>query len=277
MVKVDGNYKYLSVDYDALLDDVVAAFDVAVIDKNVLKHILETDDLTTLDSNIVTNDVTNVFTNRGYDVAIIKLALLQLPFKNFFGASGDINKVGELFNATSLSNSLPKIQDKNGKLNNLTIRGALRGYFQVDEDGGGGRLPGFSYVENTYGNIENWDTSEVTDMSFLFEANTRYRSTSQNQFNADISNWDTSNVTTMARMFYNCNSFDQPINTNGNKWDTSKVTNMDSMFYYARSFNGDISDWNTSNVTSMMGMFVGATSFNPVSYTHLTLPTKRIV
>jgi surface protein len=43
------------------------------------------------------------------------------------------------------------------------------------------------------GHIELWDTSNVTDMSFMF-----YDSVT---FNRDISNWDTSSVTNMSYMF----------------------------------------------------------------------------
>ena len=45
-------------------------------------------------------------------------------------------------------------------------------------------------IEAEYGNISNWDVSNVTDMSFLFFNN--------NSFNEDISNWDVSNVTNMS-------------------------------------------------------------------------------
>ena len=48
-------------------------------------------------------------------------------------------------------------------------------------------------AEDTYGPINNWDVSGITDMSGLFKdlAN----------FDADISSWDTSGVTSMAGMF----------------------------------------------------------------------------
>ena len=44
-----------------------------------------------------------------------------------------------------------------------------------------------------YGDIENWDTQHVTDMSRLFERD--------KTFNADISKWNVSNVTNMSNMF----------------------------------------------------------------------------
>ncbi|MFB1041055.1 MAG: BspA family leucine-rich repeat surface protein, partial [Polaribacter sp.] len=66
----------------------------------------------------------------------------------------------------------------------------------------------------TYGNISDWDVSQVTDMSELFYHNP--------DFNYDIRNWDVSNVTDMRQMFYDASSFNQPI---GN-WDVSSVTDM---------------------------------------------------
>ncbi|NVJ89365.1 MAG: VCBS repeat-containing protein [Flavobacteriaceae bacterium] len=49
-------------------------------------------------------------------------------------------------------------------------------------------------VENTYGDISNWDVSSVTNMSQLFYNRT--------DFNFDLSNWDISNVTNMFMIFH---------------------------------------------------------------------------
>jgi len=46
-----------------------------------------------------------------------------------------------------------------------------------------------SSVAATYGSIENWDLSEVTNMNCMFY--------DRKDFNADISKWKTSGVTTM--------------------------------------------------------------------------------
>ena len=80
-------------------------------------------------------------------------------------------------------------------------------------------------------------------------------------FNQDISKWDTSNVTNMSFMFEDAKSFNQPIG----KWNVSKVTKMEQehMFSSAESFNQDIRDWDTSKVTNAWLMLVGAISFNP--------------
>ena len=95
------------------------------------------------------------------------------------------------------------------------------------------------------------DTSEITDMSFLFKS-------SQRRDFKGIETWDTSNVVDMTRMFNGAENFNQPLNS----WNTSKVTNMDSVFHCATSFNQPLDKWDTSNVTNMVTMFFGARSFN---------------
>ena len=90
-----------------------------------------------------------------------------------------------------------------------------------------------------YGHISNWNTENITDMSFAFMG----RCT----FNEPIGNWDTRQVTDMKLMFHNARVFNQPI---GN-WDTSQVTNMSGMFKFAVSFNQPIGNWNTSQVTDV--------------------------
>ena len=105
-------------------------------------------------------------------------------------------------------------------------------------------------AEATYGNISNWDTSCVTDMSGLFQGYTT--------FNDDISQWDTSNVTTMASMFRGADSFNQDIGD----WNLSNVIYIREMFSSADSFNQPISDWDVSGITDMFRMFFDARDFN---------------
>ena len=102
---------------------------------------------------------------------------------------------------------------------------------------------GFHTLSSTYGEINTWDTSLITDMSYLF-----YKAY---YFNHDISDWDVSNVTNMERMFRSAYAFNQDISD----WDVSSVTTMEWMFFEAESFNQDISDWDVSSVTYMDGMF----------------------
>ena len=56
----------------------------------------------------------------------------------------------------------------------------------------------------TYGEINTWNVSAVTDMASLFSIKTT--------FNSDISNWDMSNAVTIGGMFMNATSFNQPLN-----------------------------------------------------------------
>ena len=102
----------------------------------------------------------------------------------------------------------------------------------------------------TYGDINAWDVSLITNMDDLFKTN--------DTFNDDISNWDVSNVTTMAEMFENAQSFNQNISS----WDVSSVTSMSAMFNNAHSFNQDISSWDVSSATNIGYLFSNAYNFN---------------
>jgi surface protein len=102
--------------------------------------------------------------------------------------------------------------------------------------------------------INDWDTSQVTDMTGMFSYATN--------FNSNIGNWDTSKVTSMCDMFRNASVFTGDIGFGISKWDTSQVTDMSYMFDGAKKFNSDISNWDTSKVESIQSMFKNATNFN---------------
>ena len=111
--------------------------------------------------------------------------------------------------------------------------------------------------DSGYGEIPDWDVSEVTDMSSAFA--------DRFGFNADVSGWDVSNVITMRAMFSQAIPFNQPLNN----WDVSSVTDMDNMFTSAREFDQNITIWEPPydvfdfnidpNKSTVLKMFLGAT------------------
>ena len=100
-----------------------------------------------------------------------------------------------------------------------------------------------------YGDMENWNTSLVTNMNFAFNNNAN--------FNGDISGWDTSAVTAMVAMFNRASAFNQDIS----QWKTSNVATMEAMFDGAVAFDQEIRGWDVSKVTNFINMFNWATAF----------------
>ena len=118
----------------------------------------------------------------------------------------------------------------------------------------------------------SWDTSSVTNMSWVFSGATALT-------NIDgASNWNTGSVTNMSEMFYDASSL---TNIDGaSSWDTSSVTNMYELFRDASSLTNidGASSWDTSSVTDMSHMFYrasaltnidGASSWNTSSVTNM--------
>ena len=97
------------------------------------------------------------------------------------------------------------------------------------------------------------DISLITDMMGLFE-NTGYEIR-----NIKIDEWDTSNVTDMSHMFYNCTRFNCDIS----EWDVSNVTDTTEMFAWCSDFNCDLSGWNLSSLKYSDGMFLYAHKLEP--------------
>ena len=111
--------------------------------------------------------------------------------------------------------------------------------------------------------LTHFDTSKVTDMTFMFGYWTNSHNGMKFTSLDGIENWDTSNVERMGGMFFSCaylTSLDL------SRWDTSKVTDMHWMFSATYSLTDlNISNFDTSNVTDMNGMF------NECAFTSLDL------
>ena len=108
-------------------------------------------------------------------------------------------------------------------------------------------------VVNLYGPIEDWDTSDITNMNYVFwGADGAGASTFKHDFNADISKWDMSAVTSMTNSKYS------------NKLKTLCLFNSRFpfpfpfygiafcvAFTHAMAFTCDLSSWDTSKVITM--------------------------
>ena len=102
--------------------------------------------------------------------------------------------------------------------------------------------------------IEDWNVSNVTDMSWVFNCCVSLTT-------LNLSGWNTSNVTNMNQMFaenqggrYGESKLTEIIGIED--WNVSNVTNMSDMFFRCVSLTSlDLSKWNTSKVTDMSGMF----------------------
>ena len=94
--------------------------------------------------------------------------------------------------------------------------------------------------------LANLDTSNVTDMNYMFENN-------QISDLSPLANWNTGNVTNMDFMFYKNQISDLSPLAN---WNTGNVYDIDSMFYGNQiSDLSPLANWNTGNVHDMSSMF----------------------
>lgn len=101
--------------------------------------------------------------------------------------------------------------------------------------------------------ITDWDTSNVTDMSFMFVYCINL--TNDAGVGNFVSNWNVANVTNMESMFQNSSTS----NFYSLNWNTNKVTNMKNMFRgVANGPQTSVTSFDVSNVTNMESMFEGS-------------------
>ena len=96
-------------------------------------------------------------------------------------------------------------------------------------------------------NVSNFNTINVTTMSYMFSSCSSLTS-------LNLSNFDTSKVTYMAGMFQNCSSL---TSLNLFNFNTSKVTNMSYMFYGCSKLTSlNLSSFDMSKVTDTDSMLL---------------------
>ena len=129
---------------------------------------------------------------------------------------------------------------------------------------------------------ENFNTANVTNMSFMFYGCYNLTSLNLSNFNTanvrnmdgmffgctsltglDLSNFNTENVIYMGFMFDSCISL---TSLNLSSFNTSNVTNMYKMFYKCSSLTSlNLSSFNTSNVNDMQYMFSKCSSLTSLN------------
>jgi surface protein len=125
----------------------------------------------------------------------------------------------------------------------------------------------FSYTTAFNQKISSWNTSNVTNMSFMFQGAESFNNGELTNTGQNPLNWNTSSLIRMGNMFaigsfQSSMAFNQPINTSGPYWNTSNVTEMFGVFVGPSLFNQPIGNWNTANVTNMNSMFKDANIYN---------------
>lgn len=137
----------------------------------------------------------------------------------------------------------------------------------------------FRDITKINGWIDNWETSQVTNMSYMFYNSTISPDISKwnvskvedmdfmfsgSKFNDDISNWDVSKVKRMDYMFSR-----SKFNGDISRWNTESLEIIKSIFELAK-FDGDISSWNTSNIIDMSYIFNKNSNAINISHWHIS-------
>ena len=185
---VKGNGEYISIDYEKVVDVFLTEYQNALITRDVLRSMLFDEDY------VATEAIEKDLADRQpkITVAELQLAMLQFPLKQFRGNVGDIDAVASLYTAKNLEDL------KNTKLSDTSEMGRFK---KLSGDNSSIALiiavsEWLNDSDNTltkYGNIEDWDVSNVSTMKNLFKDAT--------SFNENLSKWDVSNVTDMTDMF----------------------------------------------------------------------------
>ena len=151
-------------------------------------------------------------------------------------------------------------QNSTGLFKNLTSLKVIQGLENLDTS----QVTNMSWMfaechKLTNLDVSHWDTSQVTNMSRMFEH-------CHSLTSLDVSHWDTSQVTDMYLMFAGC---DKLTSLDVSHFDTSQVTNMDCMFGDCKNLPSlDVSHFDTSRVTDMSWMFADCYSLASLDLSH---------
>lgn len=115
----------------------------------------------------------------------------------------------------------------------------------------------FDYLNITSIDLSNFDTSNVTIFTSLFER-------SSNLEFINLQNFNTSKATKINGMFYECKSLKS---IDVSSFDTSNVTDMGYVFSQCIMLKSlDISNWDASKVTRTDNMFVGSSNLENLNF-----------
>ena len=112
-------------------------------------------------------------------------------------------------------------------------------------------------------NMSSWDVSKVTDMGHMFEKCKALTS-------LDLSFWNVSKVADMSSMFEECTNLNI-LNLGG--WNNAKLTNIANMFYkcdHLASLN--VSSWTNPLITDFSDLFAGLGSLATLNLTNFKIP-----
>ena len=116
--------------------------------------------------------------------------------------------------------------------------------------------------------IQYLNTSEVTDMSYMF-SQCSYLSS------IDVTHFNTEKVTDMSFMFYYC---DRLTSLDVTHFNTGKVTEMDGMFEHCSKMTSlDVTHFITENVTSMAAMFQDCSKLMSLDVTHFNTDNLTVM
>ena len=112
----------------------------------------------------------------------------------------------------------------------------------------------FSQFKGNEIDVSDWNTSNVTDMKYLFNR-------CSNLTEINVSNFDTSKVTNMSYMFAYCTNLK---NLDVKNFNTSNVKDMGYMFASYGGESLDLTNFDTTNTTNMRYMFSGASKLTSI-------------